>query len=223
MAQQEPFDLIFLDIQMPEMDGYETAIAIRNSNNPNRETPLVALTANALISSKEQAIKAGMDDYVSKPFNPEQLYAVMSKHVQLLKEIKVAPNDRSPSKLEASLLDIDRVYLRDIYGDDDAYALDMFLLFFEKMEQDYPLLREHLALREWEALSKLAHKLKPAFPMVGLPWLEPLFAKLESIAQLPDPDEVKLELLLEEVEVKVAAGLPLVQAELERLTALVGN
>ncbi|MCF8244689.1 MAG: PAS domain S-box protein [Saprospiraceae bacterium] len=225
MAQQEQFDLILLDIQMPEMDGYETAISIRNSNNPNRETPLVALTASALVSSIERAIQVGMNDHLSKPFNPEQLFAIMSKHLQLTKkEVKKAPNEHSLSKkVVPTFLEIDRNYLQDIYGDDSDYALDMFLLFFQKIHHEYPLMRQHFAVKDWVALSRLAHKLKPAFPMVGLPWMEPGFSTLESETLQPNPDEVKIKTLLEEIEVNVSVGLPLVQTELEELKAQVSN
>ena len=78
MAQNELFDLILMDIQMPEMDGYEATINIRNKANANQQTPIIALTASAMLTQKDKAFTIGMNDYVSKPFNPTQLLEKLS-------------------------------------------------------------------------------------------------------------------------------------------------
>lgn len=67
LAQKNQFDLIFMDCQMPIMDGFETTQAIRNNNGPNQNTPIVALTANALTSVKDRCFEVGMNNYLSKP------------------------------------------------------------------------------------------------------------------------------------------------------------
>jgi len=74
------YALIFMDIQMPEMDGFEASEIIKNTNNPNKDTPIIALTASAFIDQKEKALKVGMLDYVSKPFTPSQLKEVLRKY-----------------------------------------------------------------------------------------------------------------------------------------------
>lgn len=77
---QETFDLILMDCHMPELDGYATTVAIRQREMTSGEhTPIVALTANAMASERERCLKTGMDDYLSKPFNPEQLYDVLQR------------------------------------------------------------------------------------------------------------------------------------------------
>ena len=226
MTQRERFDLIFLDIQMPEMDGYETATAIRNSINPNSQTPLIALTASAMLSKRERAIQSGMNDYVSKPFNPEQLAAVLNKYAPLAE--MALPETAQPGEakatffepvepLPAPVLQLDRAYLEEIYGGDEAYAAEMFQLFFEKMSGEYQRLRPLLAKGELTLLSKLAHKLKPAFPMVGLTWLEPKFEKLENLALQEQVEREVLEREISDLEIQVKWALPLVEAEWERL------
>lgn len=71
---QKEYDLLLLDLQMPEMDGYETAKYIRNKmNGPVRGIPIIALTAHALTGEREKCIEVGMDEYISKPFDPDQL------------------------------------------------------------------------------------------------------------------------------------------------------
>ena len=92
----------------------------------------------------------------------------------------------------------------------------MFDAFFEKMRDEYPMLRPLFEKKDWPALSKLAHKLKPAFPMVGLSWLEADFQKLETEAKV-GADEQDIELIIKQIEEKIAPGIPLVKAEMERL------
>jgi signal transduction histidine kinase/ActR/RegA family two-component response regulator len=75
LAQTNDYDMILMDLQMPEMDGYQTTTAIRNLPEERFKTlPIIALTASAMLDIKDQAFIVGMDDYVSKPFNPNELY-----------------------------------------------------------------------------------------------------------------------------------------------------
>jgi PAS domain S-box-containing protein len=78
---QEPFDLILMDCQMPEMDGYQATRRIR-AQKSTAHIPIIALTANALPEDREACLQAGMDDYLPKPFKPEALRAVLERWVQ---------------------------------------------------------------------------------------------------------------------------------------------
>jgi CheY-like chemotaxis protein len=85
MVSQHQFDVVLMDIQMPDMDGYETGRQIRASGH---DIPIVALTAHALIQDKERSSLEGMVDHLSKPVSRQELYAVLSQFVP----------SRSPSK-----------------------------------------------------------------------------------------------------------------------------
>ncbi|MCP4576451.1 MAG: response regulator [Deltaproteobacteria bacterium] len=76
-----PYDLVLMDCQMPEMDGYEATAQIRNPQSKvrNHDIPIVAMTANAMQGDREKCIEAGMDDYISKPVNPKHLAETMEK------------------------------------------------------------------------------------------------------------------------------------------------
>jgi len=75
--QTTPYDLILMDCQMPIMDGFEASRQIRKLTHP--QPVIIAVTANALVGERERCLNAGMDDYLSKPFQAEQLVAVVKK------------------------------------------------------------------------------------------------------------------------------------------------
>lgn len=82
------YDLILMDVQMPVMNGYEAASAIRNSSHPQTETiPIIAMTANAFAEDVKAALDAGMNEHVSKPIDMEHLKSVMKEQIHISKSM----------------------------------------------------------------------------------------------------------------------------------------
>jgi two-component system sensor histidine kinase/response regulator len=99
-----PYDLVLMDCQMPEMDGYEATAEIRRREADAKHTPIIAMTAHALEGDRAKCIAAGMDDYISKPVKPEELEAVLDR---LLKREKQNSPANSGSDVEIPPVDVE--------------------------------------------------------------------------------------------------------------------
>ena len=122
-VQQESYDLILTDIQMPEMDGISATRAIQALEGATGQTPIIALTANAMKGGRDTYLEAGMDDYVSKPISPDALEAALSGQtgsVAGLTELIPASSARTPSATPQSDMDAELDTLFDHLDFDDA-------------------------------------------------------------------------------------------------------
>lgn len=80
-CKETKYPIIFMDCQMPVMDGFTASLAIRENQGPNQFTPIIALTANSLIGIKKECISAGMDDILSKPISLDRLNEMTEKWI----------------------------------------------------------------------------------------------------------------------------------------------
>ncbi|WP_350290064.1 ATP-binding protein [uncultured Croceitalea sp.] len=102
MSVKKQYDLIFMDIEMPVMNGFQATLAIRESStNPNYETPIIALTASTGDKTNGELSRAGMDGLVVKPFDPKELYTVI-KNCLAMPQIEALPSAGSTSASKAS-------------------------------------------------------------------------------------------------------------------------
>jgi CheY-like chemotaxis protein len=82
LCKHNVYDVIFMDIQMPELDGYATTKKLRENQKSGKHPIIIAITANALSGDREKCIKAGMDDYISKPIKGEKLEEILQKYLK---------------------------------------------------------------------------------------------------------------------------------------------
>jgi len=167
-CKRQKFNVIFMDIFMPILDGFEATENIRNTENPNKNTPIYALTSSAVVQHKKRAHQAGMNGFISKPFHPNEIKQVL---VEISKLIKHKTHKSSvQQELTFSFNQaFDQYSLQMYYDGDIEYALEIFNIFIVQLEESLPLLIESLKGGQPENVRKIVHKLKPTFTMVGFP------------------------------------------------------
>lgn len=167
-TEKEAFDLILMDLHMPEMDGFEATANIRaNEHNPNTQIPIIALTATVLQKDKDRAYSVGINDFLPKPFRPENLKGTLYKWLKLetsQKEQVQAGGDEG----NGDFPQYDLEALKAISKDNNRFLLDMINIFLETVPSNLMLMKEHHAAKEWKELSLVAHKVKSSFSSVGM-------------------------------------------------------
>lgn len=186
-ATKHQYSMIIMDLQMPEMTGMEATQWIREHENPNRETPIVALTASTLLSKKEEALNSGMSDFLTKPFHPGSLHEVISKYITLNQRTVSLIEKTDP--LRASTSPIDQDELQKLYGDDVDYKRTSFQMFIDTSHDAMDKLSKMIQQGDYLQIASVAHRIKPNFGLVGLIQCMEQIADIENMAK----EEVNLE------------------------------
>lgn len=185
-ASTKVFDVILMDLHMPEMDGYQATRSIKLKGK-NVDTPVVALTASTMLSQKEEAFSAGMEDFLSKPFSPTQLFLLLEKYCK----IQIDNNKSFSAENDQSLpAEIDEGLIQEYLGDDLEYRSEMFALFIDTYKSGKEELIAAFDSKNLNGVKSVLHKIKPTFQMVGLKKLFELINQSEK-----DAAEGDLELL----------------------------
>lgn len=192
-AQKNLYSVILMDCQMPEMDGFEATKAIRKLEAlKGTYTPIIAVTALAMVGDKERCISVGMDDYISKPIDRQMLKIKLNHWLQkdfVLKNQELARKYAQPTNnLPMEEDPIDLVELEEFYADDLEDVLATFVETTEKLLKD---INHAIAERQDAHLAHMAHELKGSSASVGAKGLAKLGLFLERAAGLRDWNEAK--------------------------------
>ena len=228
MFQRKPYDLVLMDVQMPVMDGLTATRAIRAyEHDKNRDrTPIVAMTAHAMIEDKKKCLSAGMDDYVSKPIDPTKLYAVIRNFLTgkqpVRKDRKTTPAfvpQPTTSPKKKTLFNFDEFVAR-MMGDQDL-ALIILQEFVNTVPRELALLADHIADGQTTAAGFQAHKIKGAFANICSSDLTAIATAMETAGK--ENNQAELQRLLEEltttypmVELRIHTKLLTAQAREEK-------
>ena len=184
-------DLVLMDIQMPQMDGYVATQTIREELKLN--TPIIAMTAHALAGERERCMSRGMNEYISKPIKEEELFKLISNFG--LKE-----NEKTETNAEEIVSNyefIDITYLKSISNGDKDFERTVTQQFLDKVPTHLQELKLAYDNKDFKLLKLRAHDLKSSVAIMGL---LPLLEEKLDILELTTEENSASQLVLEEVK-----------------------
>jgi len=212
----QPFDLVLMDIQMPEMDGLTATRRIRESERSSPyHVPIIAMTAHAMKGDRELCIEAGMDEYVSKPINSEALKRalaiVLPRLDDAVTQTSLATTAVNEHAKPAGAVTWDRGKTLERLGGDEKLFHEVIGIFLEEVPQHMACLKQAIVQQNAKAIEEVSHKLKGELGYLGIAEVSQIVRELEELGRNSDPGG--------------AAGLyPVFEAQLsEVLTAMRGG
>ncbi len=196
------FDVVLMDLQMPELDGLGATKVIRESEEPgDGRLPIVALTAHALESDRRRSFEAGMDAYLSKPFAADELYATIEQ---------LAAGRERPEPLAAVEHSIDTAEALELVGGDARFYVELAAVFLEEYPGLVGSVLDALASDDLESVSRAAHRLKGSLGSIAAHVAYEAAAELDDLARAGNDLQVhiawdRLRTALDHLEPELAA------------------
>ncbi|GBO88518.1 MULTISPECIES: ATP-binding protein [Marinobacter] len=199
-ARQKPFDLVFMDLQMPGMDGVETTARLREMDTGNHRTPIIALTAHALADEQERLTKQGFDGYMPKPISSGQLTEIIHEYTGYICP-KNSGNGRLPvpevRDTRRALRPSTRKMQQDCVSVEESIQLaagkadlaeELFSMLLEQVHVDRARIPELWTGEHMDELLECVHKLHGATRYCGVPELRAAANHLETAIKCAAPD-----------------------------------
>ena len=177
LSESVPFDAILMDIQMPDMDGYDTTRALR-LHASMRDVPIIAMTANVMASDKALCLKAGMNDHIAKPFDLKIVVETLLRYCQPTASLAAELPTNAAAETRETLMEIERAIIR--LGGNRALYSEVAEKFVDAAKPCGPALRELLLQGEHDAAAEVLHTMKGSAGMVGAAALQHHAARLEN-------------------------------------------
>lgn len=178
LLEQHSFDIVLMDIQMPVMNGFETTIAIRNSENENySKIPIIAMTAHASHSEAEKATKIGMNDYIFKPFDPEVLHQKIKYYIS---EYQENSKVNTIVKVNTNTELINLAFLKEETFGEVEILESILKSFLSDFEEYITNCEGAIEKEDWSQVYGMTHKIKPGVSMLSIEKLIPLIAEIDT-------------------------------------------
>lgn len=170
LLEKSKYDIVLMDIQMPELNGLEATQLLRSKKNyaVNKDTPVIAISADAYTESRSMANKAGMTDYITKPFKQQELIDILLKHLPGSDSAPVILNNKENQQLyeeESPTLDIE--YLREHIASDEQVLHELLALYTQTTAASIAKLEQDFRDRNKDGVKNTAHKMKSSFLSIG--------------------------------------------------------
>jgi CheY-like chemotaxis protein len=167
--KKKDFDLILMDIHMPEVDGYEATQMIRHMGDTIKAAvPIVALTANAFKQETDRFAEAGFNDYITKPFTEAGLYDCIKKQLQLNSPVDFSKKLKQKIAEENSEKLYDLSALQGIEQDDTAFLKEIVMVFIKNTTIDISNLLKAIESNNSNEIFQLAHRMKSSIYSLGI-------------------------------------------------------
>jgi two-component system sensor histidine kinase/response regulator len=195
------YDLVLMDVQMPEMDGFEATKAIRNFESPGTHIPIIAMTAHALQGDRERCLEAGMDGYISKPIDPDEVFNLIKEwttHQEFGTQVQVEPEVIASTDDETPPVDIHKAM--PLFSNDKEFFLEMFSEFVLRIPSLHQELVDSLGSGDREKLLRVSHNLKGLaanFQATKVSELAREVEEISSIASVHEIDKILAQIKLE--------------------------
>jgi two-component system, sensor histidine kinase and response regulator len=179
------YTAVFMDCQMPELDGYGATAEIRLREGTARHTPIIAMTAGAMAGEREKCLAAGMDDYITKPVTGEVLDRALQRWVQRRNGPAAPPAPEAGDGLNGAEAGAEAVVarLRSLAGGDPGFVSKFVNLFVEEMAAQLETLETAVAGGDVDAARRIVHGLRGACSNFGADRMEAICALLDERAQ----------------------------------------
>lgn len=174
---RESFDLVLMDVQMPVMDGYEATKTIRSGSSPGNRVPILALTANASVKDVDKCLETGMNDCISKPFTPEQLF----RRIQKYRPIRTAGEEKKI---------VDLKYLHEASRDDAEFVQTMVKAIISNLPESISTIQEQTEKKNWIKVAEAVHRIKSSLKMIGLEESRRNASLIEEMVYNQNPERV---------------------------------
>lgn len=183
---KEKFDVVLLDIHMPEMSGDDVVKEIRKTDNPNQQTKMLAVTANILESDIKRYMQSGFNGHILKPFREEKLYSKICNLLHLKHHensvLQVVSNKKPEGSKPENRFNFDTSMLEESARGNTAFFNKMLGVFIENAEQTANSFADALKENNWSEIGEKAHKAIPSFKYFGLQKQVDVLSKIESLA-----------------------------------------
>ncbi len=171
LLKTKTYNVVLMDIQMPELDGVETTKIIRNELK--LEVPIIAITANAFKRDIELYLSIGMDDYVTKPFEEKELFNTIVKQLQW----EGADKAQRTNIMNNNNYDLSN--LKALSRGDEDFVRSMVEIFRQQTPPALEEMKEALRRKDYETLAQTAHRIKPSIENMGITQLDGVAREIE--------------------------------------------
>jgi len=179
------YDMILMDCQMPILDGYEATKQIRLSEETGQHIPIIAFTAHAMQEDADKCLKAGMDDYLTKPVDLEKLFAIMGKYLPIKTTSSPSGDSSEESDKEGFISNIISKIMKDLnFSRQDSE--DLFKEYMKILPESFKEIKDAAKEGNHDLLSRHAHKLKGNSANLRVSKMQELCLNLENTAKTAD-------------------------------------